>query len=79
MYETKQEYETLARDQAAILGWQIGHTIHHRDQGLCPRCGDEGHFDIEGLGFFASDTNSIYYSAVFYEWRCRHCDYRMCA
>jgi hypothetical protein len=31
------------------------------------------------LGFLRGVRNSIYYSTVFNEWRCRICDYRMCA
>ncbi|BCR06321.1 hypothetical protein DESUT3_33900 [Desulfuromonas versatilis] len=79
MYENKEQYETLVREKVVLLEWSLGHRIHHQDTGSCPRCGSWGQFDIQGLGFAAGIGNSIYYSTVYDEWRCRVCDYRMCA
>ncbi|NIQ98458.1 MAG: hypothetical protein GWO11_08625 [Desulfuromonadales bacterium] len=79
MYENKQQYEEILRDKVIMLEWAVGHPIHHGDAGLCPRCSSSGTFDIEGLGFDAESGNSIYYSTVFNEWRCRRCDFRLCA
>ncbi len=79
MYESKEQYEALVKEKVILLEWTLGHSIHHQDLGVCPRCGNWGQFDIRGLGFPPSIGNSIYYSTVFDEWRCRVCDYRICA
>ncbi|MBE0599157.1 MAG: hypothetical protein IH614_18075 [Desulfuromonadales bacterium] len=74
MYENKEEYEAIVRRRLIALEWAVGHPIEHGAGGLCPRCGLSGNFDVEGLGF--SRGNSIYFSTVYQEWRCRVCDYR---
>jgi hypothetical protein len=78
MYETRDEYEGVVKRQVVFLEWALGRTIRHGEVARCPRCGMKGCFDLDGLGF-APDCNSIYYSTVFNEWRCRVCDYLMCA
>jgi hypothetical protein len=79
MYESKEQYEAIIRDKLIVLEWATGQSIHHGDPGLCPLCHSPGTFDIEGLGFDLAAGNSIYYSTVYNEWRCRICDFRMCA
>lgn len=79
MYETREEYEKLVRREAALLEWAIGRKIRHGQVDLCPRCGQDGCFDLDGLGFAPGECNSIYFSTVFNEWRCQICDFRMCA
>lgn len=76
MYENREEYELIVRQRLIALEWAMGHSVRHGDPGLCPRCGLMGVFDVEGLGF--GRDNSIYYSTVYNEWRCRFCDYRTC-
>ena len=78
VYETRAEYETLLKDEVILLEWQLGHSVRHGNFGLCPRCRGEGNFDLEGLGFDSGADNSIYYSTVYGEWRCRRCDFNMC-
>jgi hypothetical protein len=78
MYETRNEYERVVKRQVVFLEWSLGQSIRHGEPARCPRCGMMGCFDLDGLGF-TSDCNSIYYSTVFNEWRCRVCDYLMCA
>ncbi len=79
MYENKEEYEVVVKREVVLLEWALGRRIRHNEGGLCPKCGNAGTFDIKGLGFDSHTGNSIYYSTVFNEWRCRLCDYRMCA
>lgn len=76
MYESREEYEAIVRRHLLALEWLIGHSVRHGDRGTCPRCHLSGTFDVEGLGF--GEGNSIYYSTVRNEWRCRMCDFRMC-
>jgi len=78
MYETRSEYEDVVKRQVVFLEWAVGRRIRHGDGARCPRCGAKGCYDLDGLGF-ASHCNSIYYSTVFNEWRCRFCDYLICA
>lgn len=78
MYETRKEYECVVARQVVLLEWSIGGRVRHGDAARCPRCGGKGCFDLDGLGF-ARDCNSVYYSTVFNEWRCRICDYLMYA
>jgi hypothetical protein len=78
VYETRQEYESVVKRQVVLLEWALGRKVRHGELGRCPRCGGKGCFDLDGLGF-AHDCNSVYYSTVFNEWRCRRCDYLMCA
>ena len=79
MNETRKEYRGIVTYQVAILEWTLGHSVHERDSGVCPRCGESGTFDLHSLGFRPGAGNSIYYSTVFDEWRCRLCDFRMVA
>jgi hypothetical protein len=79
MYESKKDYESLVRREVVTLEWALHRRIRHRDRALCPRCGRFGRFDLEGLGFMAGVGNSIYYSTVYNEWRCRICDFRQVA
>jgi hypothetical protein len=79
MYETRREYETVVRREVNLLEWALHRRIHHRDRARCPRCGRSGRFDLDGLGFALGMGNSIYFSTVFNEWRCRICDFRMVA
>jgi hypothetical protein len=76
MFETRGEYEALVRRQVLLLERLVGHRIRHGAADYCPLCGVAGCFDLEGLGFAMDGCNSIYYSTVFNEWRCRICDYR---
>lgn len=78
MFETRKEYEAIVRHQTLLLEWAAGRRIRHGDRGVCPRCGTVGRFDLDGPGFAPGAGNSIYYSTVFNEWRCRICDYRIC-
>lgn len=79
MYETREEYEALVRRQVVRLERRLGRGVRNGAAALCPRCGIEGCFDLDGLGFAPGECNSIYFSTVFDEWRCRVCDFRMCA
>ena len=76
MYENRQQYEAIVRKEVVVLEWAEGHPIEHGDPAECPNCGMPGQYDIHGLGFPPDVDNSIYYSTVFNEWRCRICDYR---
>lgn len=78
MYENRHQYEAIVREKVLFLEWAVGHRIEHGDLGICPHCGREGQYDLDGLGFTVDEANSIYYSTVFNEWRCRICDYRIC-
>jgi hypothetical protein len=78
MYETRDEYESVVKRQVVFLEWALGRRIRDGETARCPRCGMKGCYDLDGLGF-ARDCNSIYYSTVFNEWRCRVCDYLMIA
>ena len=79
MYESKEAYQTQVRRETAKLEWVLGRTIKHKQMGVCPKCQTVGHFDLDGLGFSPGVDNSIYFSTVFDEWRCRMCDLRMIA
>jgi len=79
MNETSNEYESLIRREVASLERELRCRVRHLGRAFCPRCGESGRFDLKGLGFILGGGNSIYYSTVFNEWRCRVCDYRMCA
>lgn len=78
MRENRKTYEAIVREKVLILEWAAGHRVRHGDAGVCPNCGADGQFDLEGLGFDADAGNSIYYSTVFDEWRCRICDFLIC-
>ncbi len=79
MYESREKYDNLVKHERIVLEWALGRSIHHSDAGFCPKCGYYGNYDINGLGFAPDITNSIYYSTVYGEWRCRKCDFSMCA
>ena len=79
MNETPREYKSIVKDQVAILEWTLGHGVHQGDRGACPRCGKRGTFDLHEIGFAPGAGNSIYFSTVFDEWRCRLCDFHMVA
>lgn len=79
MYETSKEYREVVRREVITLEWALHRRIGHRDRACCPRCGQSGRFDLDGIGFGVGLGNSIYFSTVFGEWRCRICDHRMCA
>jgi len=79
MYESRREYEARVAREVAVLEWALGRRVRHGEDGVCPRCGEEGCYDLLGLSFTAGDCNSIYYSTVFEEWRCRRCDYYLSA
>lgn len=74
MYETEEEYRILVRRELLNIEKSSRCTIGDGDMGLCPRCGEDGIWDIAGKGFGDGYGNSIYYSTVFNEWRCRICD-----
>ena len=75
MLENKEEYEAILKEKVIILEGTLDRPIHHGDIGYCPKCRAIGNFDLEGLGFSPGPDISIYYSTVFNEWRCQHCDF----
>ncbi len=79
MYETRSRYQQIVDDKVMVLEAFYGHPIRHGQKSTCLRCHEEGYYDLKGLGFAPGGGNAIYYSTVFYEWRCRLCDYRMIA
>ena len=79
MYENRQQYEAIVKDKTLILETFYGYPIRHGDADVCLRCGEEGNYDLGGLGFSPKRGNAIYYSTVYQEWRCRLCDHRMIA
>lgn len=78
MYESGEQYMAVVRQKLLSLEKYVGHRVSHGEAGLCPKCGKDGTYDIDGLGFSGGD-NSIYYSTVYYEWRCRVCDFKSCS
>jgi len=78
MLENRENYEALLRDQVSILEWSLGHRVAHGEAGVCPKCGQWGHYDLDGLGFDPAVDNAIYYSTVFDQWRCQVCDFKIC-
>ena len=76
MYETVEQYREIVRSQVVLLEKSCHCRISNGDTGLCPRCGEFGIWDIASKGFIHHDGNSIYFSTVFNEWRCRVCDAR---
>lgn len=71
-YETKEEYEKISRDQAAILSWAINADTRHGTIAYCPRCHRSGVFDLTHEYSFPKE-NPIYYSTVFNRWECCDC------
>ena len=76
MYETSEQYREIVRREVLVLEKACHCHIADGQSGFCPRCGEYGTWDIETKGFIDRYGNSIYYSTVFYEWRCRICDIR---
>lgn len=74
MYETKERYHEIVMREVVALERNSHNSITHGELGCCPRCGKIGTWDIASKGF--NYSNSIYYSTVFYDWRCRNCDTR---
>ena len=72
MYETKERYHEIVMREVLALERSKHLSIAHGQLGFCPRCGKLGTWDIASKGF--NYSNSIYYSTVFYDWRCRNCD-----
>jgi hypothetical protein len=79
MYENREQYEAIVKDKTLILETFFGYPIRHGGADACMRCGAQGHYDLDGLGFSPKGGNAIYYSTVFLEWRCRLCDHRRIA
>ena len=75
MYETRKQYDDIVKDKSLILETIYGYPIRHGAADNCLRCGAEGNYDLDGLGFSPKGGNAIYYSTVFMEWRCRLCDH----
>ena len=76
-YESKRNYDLIVRRKLPALERQVGHVVRNGAEGKCPRCGADGVYDLEGLGFAMEAGNSIHYSTVFNNWRCQVCDFRM--
>jgi len=76
MYESTEKYLKIVRQEVQLLEKTRNCRICDGTAGLCPRCGACGTWDIETKGFIREYGNSIYYSTVFYDWRCRACDIR---
>ncbi|PLX76488.1 MAG: hypothetical protein C0615_06655 [Desulfuromonas sp.] len=79
MYESPRQYQKIVDDKVSVLETYYGHKIRHGQKATCLRCQEEGVYDLKGKGFAPGGGNAIYYSTVFFEWRCRLCDYRMIA
>ena len=75
MYENAKKYMEIVTKEVAALQNACKCSIHDGEPGRCPRCGLPGVWDIGSIGLHAGYGNSIYYSTVFYEWRCTICDY----
>jgi hypothetical protein len=78
MYETKERYLEIVRAEVRKLEASCHCRVVDGEEGFCPHCGEHGTYDIETKGFVDAYGNSIYYSTVSYEWRCRICDIRRC-
>ena len=78
MYETLEQYREIVRREVRILEKACKCRVADGEHAFCPRCGAYGTWDIETKGFISAYGNSIYYSTVFNEWRCRICDMRRC-
>lgn len=78
MYETPEQYRKIVAREVLILEKLRHYSIAHGESGFCPRCGEYGTWDIATKGFMSDYDNSIYYSTVTYEWRCRVCDFKRC-
>jgi len=77
MNESRKEYRALVEDEVLVLEYLLGHRVWDGDEDHCPRCDEKGRYDLYEIGFNPKAGNSIYYSTVFNEWRCRLCDYRL--
>ncbi|SNB45629.1 hypothetical protein [Geobacter sp. DSM 9736] len=78
MYETPEQYLEIVKREVRKLEDICHCRIFDGENNFCPRCGEYGTWDIETKGFVDEYGNSIYYSTVYYEWRCRICDIRRC-
>lgn len=78
MYKTREENESLVQQKVVLLEWSLSRSIRHGESVRCPWCGKNGCFDLNGPGFLR-DRNSVYFSTVFHERRCRFCNYLVCA
>ncbi|MBJ6723834.1 hypothetical protein [Geomesophilobacter sediminis] len=76
MYETNEQYRLIVSREVRILEESCQCIIEDGKHGFCPRCGEHGTWDIATKGFIENYGNSIYYSTVYNEWRCRICDFR---
>ena len=76
MYESTERYREIVRHEVQLLEKAKNCRIYDGTAGFCPRCGEYGTWDLETKGFISEYGNSIYYSTVFYGWRCRICDIR---
>ncbi|BCS53870.1 hypothetical protein [Geobacter sp. SVR] len=74
MYENAKQYRDIVAKEVAALKVACKCPIHDGQAGRCPRCGRKGIWDIAGIGLHLGYGNSIYYSTVFYGWRCIMCD-----
>jgi hypothetical protein len=72
MYESGDKYLEIVRQEVQLLEKTKHCKVSHGEPGFCPRCHKTGTWDIASKGF--NFGNSIYYSTVFNEWRCRACD-----
>lgn len=78
MYEIPDEYRAIVKREILALERETHCHVVDGENAFCPRCGEFGTWNIEGKGFVGAYGNSIYYSTVFNQWRCRICDIRRC-
>jgi hypothetical protein len=64
-------YEALVNEEAKSLQLVSGHEVTHGSEGVCPRCGHQGIYDVKGSGISGA---SIYFSASEEKWRCMACE-----
>ncbi|PLX80897.1 MAG: hypothetical protein C0616_06700 [Desulfuromonas sp.] len=79
MYESRSQYRKLVEKQVKTLESELGYKVRQGQTDFFPRCMTTGKYDLHSLGFIPGVGNSIYFSSVFNEWRCRVCDFKMCA
>jgi hypothetical protein len=77
MYENREEYSRIVGIEVRALETSLRCRIRHGYEGVCPRCGSAGNFDLGELGFDRKIGNPIYFSTVFNHWRCGLCDFRI--
>lgn len=76
MYESEEAYQAVMKRERLVLENRCRCRIVDGYPGLCPSCGERGTWDIAGRGFGEGYGNSIYYSTIFHQWRCRFCEMR---